>query len=382
MKKKLAGVTPLAKFSLWERLKEKRIPFSFDLELTARCNLDCSHCYINLPANDRAAQKSELTFDQVSRIADQAIKLGSLWCLLTGGEPLLREDFFDIYLMLKKKGFLVSLFTNACLLTEKHVELLKKYPPRDIEVTVYGVTRETYEKVTRRPGSFAVFGHGLDLLLKNNFRVRLKAMALKSNIDELPAIAAFCRQHTADFFRFDPLLHLRFDGNKKRNEDIRGERLSPGEIVALERGDTERAGFLQKHCDHFIFSPGGHHECQHLFYCGAGNSGFTISPEGYFRLCSSLWHPDCICDLKNYDLAEAWNNLVPRVRNLASSDPEFLEKCRSCPIVNLCLWCPAHAYLEHGRLDAWCEYFCQVAHTRAENLQASMFRAKKTKSIK
>ncbi len=368
MKKKFAESTRLAEFPLWDRLEGKRIPFSFDLELTARCNLDCRHCYINLPADDKAARKRELTIAQISQIADQAVELGVLWCLLTGGEPFLREDFFDIYLMLKKKGLLVSLFTNACLLTQKHVELFKKYPPRDIEVTVYGVTRETYEKITRRSGSFAVFRHGLDLLLKNNFRVRLKAMALKSNVDELPAIAAYCRRFTTDFFRFDPLLHLRFDGNMERNEDIRRERLSPGEIVALEQGDAERAGSLQKHRDHFIFAAGEHQECRHLFYCGAGNSGFTVGPEGHFRLCSSLWHPDCTCDLKKCALAEAWNSLVPRVRNLTSSDPDFLEKCCSCPIVNLCLWCPAHAYLEHGRLDAWSEYFCQVAHARARAL--------------
>lgn len=372
MRKKFAGVTPITKFPLWNRLEEKRIPFSFDLELTARCNLDCRHCYINLPAIDKETQKRELTFDQISQIADQAVGLGSLWCLLTGGEPLLREDFIEIYLMLKKKGLLVSLFTNACLLTQKHVKLFKKYPPRDLEVTVYGVTRGTYEKVTRRSGSFVVFRHGLDLLLKNHFHVRLKAMALKSNIEELPAIAAFCRQYTTDFFRFDPLLHLRFDGNKERNEDIRNERLSPGEIVALEQADAERAGSLQKHCDQYIFTSGERHACQHLFYCGAGNSGFTVSPEGYFRLCSSLWHPDCICDLKKSPLAEAWNDLVPRVRDLASLDPDFLGKCRSCPIVNLCLWCPAHAYLEHGRLDAWCEYFCQVAHARAIALKQSV----------
>jgi len=53
---------------------------------------------------------------------------------------------------------------------------------------------------------------------------------------------------------------------------------------------------------------------------------------------------------------------------LTSQNREFLEKCRACPLVNLCLWCPAHAHLESGRLDAWVEYFCRVAQARARGL--------------
>jgi radical SAM protein with 4Fe4S-binding SPASM domain len=369
MKKKFTTATSLPEFKMWDQLQKKRIPFSFDLEITARCNYDCRHCYINLPAGDRAAQKKELSIEQVGHIANQAVKLGALWCLITGGEPLLRKDFKEIYLLLKRKGLLVSVFTNACLITEEHITLFKKFPPRDIEVTVYGVTQETYEKVTRRSGSYAAFRRGLDLLLNNGIKVRLKAMALRSNVVELDAIAAFCRQYTKDYFRFDPLLHLRFDGDAARNREIVAERLAPEEIVRIEQADEERSESLKKNCEQLIFPEGEHRNCQHLFHCGAGNNNFAISYDGYFRLCSSLWHPDCVYDLKKGTLAEAWNTLVPRVRALTSTAPEFLEKCRSCPIVNLCLWCPAHAHLEHSRLDAWSDYFCRVAHSRADNLK-------------
>lgn len=370
MKKKFTAATVLPEFPLWNRLGEKRVPFSFDLEITARCNHDCRHCYINLLAGDRVAQKKELSLEQIGHIANQAIELGTLWCLLSGGEPLLREDFKEIYLLLKRKGVLVSVFSNACLVTDEHIALFKKYPPRDIEVTVYGATPETYERVTRFPGSFAAFRRGLDLLLQNGIKVRLKAMALRSNFNELSAMTAFCRQHTKDYFRFDPLLHLRFDGNTGRNREIVAERLTPEEIVAIEQADEERSESLLKNCEQLIFSEGDHQGCQHLFHCGAGQSGFAVSYDGYFRLCSSLWHPDCVYDLKKGTLAEAWKHFVPRVRAMTSATPEFLEKCRSCPIINLCLWCPAHAHLENGRLDAWSEYFCQVAHARAAAIRS------------
>jgi radical SAM protein with 4Fe4S-binding SPASM domain len=363
---------PLPEFALWEKMKNGRNRglVSFDLEITARCNNDCAHCYINLPAGDQAARKKELSLEQISNIADQAVEMGALWCLVTGGEPLLRPDFFDIYQNLKKKGLLVSVFTNACLVTKKHAEFFKKYPPRDIEVTVYGVTEKTYEKISRQPGSYGAFMRGLDLLMGLGVRLRFKTMALKSNLPELPEIARFCRERTKDYFRFDPQLHLRFDRDPVRNELIKSERLSPEEVVAVEKADDERFGALKKGCDKLIFSDSPAHLCDHLFHCGAGNGSFNLSYDGYFRLCSSLWNPATLYDLKKGTLKEAWREFVPKVREIRSKSKEFLDKCRKCGIINLCLWCPAHAYLESGKMDEVVDFFCCVAHAREAALKA------------
>lgn len=347
---------------------EGRKLVSFDLELTARCNNRCRHCYIDLPVNDKTAKKKELTLAEIDAIAGQAVEHGALWCLITGGEPLLREDFSEVYLCLKRKGLLLSVFTNATLIRKKHVDLFKRYPPRDIEVTVYGVTEKTYEAVSRVKGSFKAFMRGLDLLIKNNVRVRFKTMALRSNHHELPQISKFCRQRTKDYFRFDPHLHLRFDGDPERNREILSERLSPEQVVAVERADEERFGALEKSCDKLIFPEGVHLGCDHLFHCGAGNGSFSVSYDGYFRLCSSLWHPDCIYDLKKGTLKEAWEKFVPAVREMRSKNKKFLEKCRVCPIINLCLWCPAHAHLETGEMDAPVDAFCAIAHERRDAL--------------
>ena len=360
--------TSLPEFSLWEEMKNKRNVISFDLEVTARCNNNCRHCYINLPVHDKTDREKELSYNEIIKIADEAVSLGAFWCLITGGEPLLREDFSDIYTALKRKGLLLSVFTNAVLVNEKHIQLFKKYPPRDIEVSVYGVTKETYEKVTRIPSSFDAFMRGLDLLMDNGVRVRFKAMALRSNIHEMPEIARFCRDKTKDYFRFDPFLHLRFDGDPARNDDIRSERLSPEEIVALERSDPERFQSLEKGCDKLIVPEFSHINCNHLFHCGTGNGSFNVSYDGRFRLCSSLWHPDCVYDLRKGSLTEAWREFVPRVRDMRSNRNDFLETCRVCPIINLCLWCPAHAYLETGGLDGSADWFCRVAHERAKAL--------------
>ncbi len=365
------STAPLQDMTLWDKMAAHGSLFSFEMELTARCNNDCRHCYINVPAADASAKARELTASEIAALADEAVSLGALWCLLTGGEPLLREDFEEIYMLLKRKGLLVSLFTNAIPVTESTVRLLTRYPARDIEVTVYGVTKETYERVTRRPGSFDAFMRGLNLLLDSGIKVRLKAMAMRSNAHEMAAIAAFCRALTKDYFRFDPLLHQRFDGNPARNAEIRAERLSPDEVVAIEQGDPLRFLALQAGCDRLIVPAAAEQTC-HLFRCGAGKGSVVIGYDGQLRLCSSLWRPDTMYDLRTGSLSHAWHTFVRNVQQMTSDDAQFLATCSRCSLINLCLWCPAHAYLETGQMERRVESFCAVAHARAAALGVSI----------
>ena len=360
---------PLEALPLWEKMAGRRAVFSFDLELTARCNLDCRHCYINLPAGDRAAKRMELTAAEVARLGGQAASMGAIWCVLTGGEPLLRRDFEAIYRALKKTGLKVSVYTNATLVRPRHVRLFEALPPDDLEVTVYGATRETYERVTRTAGSFDAFRRGLDRLLAGGTRVRLKAMALRSNRHELGRIAEFCRGLTKGTFRFDPLLHLRLDRDPGRNRDIESERLGPREIAALERSDAERFGALLSRCGELIAPVPPSPECRHLFRCGAGQAGFAVGADGMFRLCLSLAHPACLYDLRAGSLVDAWERFVPAVRAMTTDRRDYLEKCGTCPVINLCLWCPAHAYLETGELDSPVDAFCRIARARADSLK-------------
>jgi len=367
MENEYTSRSSLPEFSLWKETENRRVPLYFDIDVTARCNNNCRHCYINLPASDREAEARELTTEEIRDLGREAASMGAVWCLISGGEPLIREDFPEIYMALKREGLLISVFTNACLVTDQHIELFKKYPPRDIEVSVYGVTEETYEAVTRKKGSFRAFMSGLNRLQDAGIDVRLKTMAIRSNVHELPEISEFCRERTGDFFRFDPLLHLRYDRDERRNAEIRSQRLTPEEVARIESADAEHLNALENTCKEAI--PPDHEDksfCNHLFHCGAGNHSFCIGYDGTFRLCSSLHHPDCIYDLRRGSLRDAWDRFVPEVKIMTSHNEEFMEKCRGCRYFNLCLWCPAHAYLEEGKMDTWVRYFCEIAHARAE----------------
>ncbi len=356
---------------LWSKMKQSSAPAAFTLELTARCNNDCRHCYVNLPVHDHQAQRQELTLAEIDRLTDEAVELGALWCLLSGGEPLLRSDFEEIYLRLRQKGLLLSLYTNATLIRPRHIKLLLEHPPREIEVTVYGVTQATYEAVTRVPGSFSQFQRGLQLLFDHQIPVRLKSMSLRSNVHEHQAIADFCRRHTKDYYRFDPFLNLRFDNNAKRNQEIVAERLTAEEIVALELADGARFDELRNKCSRNageVCTNG----CTHLFHCGAGLSTFDISYDGRFRLCLCLNAPGMTYNLRTGHLWEAWPAFVDQVRDARSDLPEYLTTCRSCPLRNLCYWCPAVSHLETGRLDTRIDYFCHLAHQRAAAIKTGL----------
>ena len=144
-------ITP-SDLPMWNKHSENRGIFSFTIELTDRCNFKCRHCYICEDAV--SARDKELSADEILAVAKDAVKRGALWCTLTGGEPLLREDFPEIYIGLKKLGLLVTVFTNGSLITEKHIELFKTYPPYCIEITVYGMSENTYERVTGIKNSY------------------------------------------------------------------------------------------------------------------------------------------------------------------------------------------------------------------------------------
>ena len=155
------------------RLAGRRYPFSGSFELTERCNLRCGHCYINQPAGSRAARARELTTSQVTGILDQIADAGCLYLLLTGGEALLRPDFEEIYLYAKRKGLLLTLFTNGTLLTPRLADFLAEWRPYALEITVYGATQDIYERVTGVPGSYAACMRGIELALARRLPLSL-----------------------------------------------------------------------------------------------------------------------------------------------------------------------------------------------------------------
>ena len=124
------------------RLAGRRLPLNGTIEVTRRCPLTCLHCYNNLPMGDGEARSRELDYDEHCRLLDELADAGCLWLLYTGGEIFARRDFLDIYTYAKKKGFLITLFTNGTLITERIADHLVAWRPFAIEITLYGLTKD------------------------------------------------------------------------------------------------------------------------------------------------------------------------------------------------------------------------------------------------
>ncbi len=353
----------LDRFPLWEKMKHEGYLSHVSMELTERCNNNCLHCYINLPANDEEAKKKEITFEEIREIADEAARMGCLSWHLTGGEPLLREDFPHIYLYLKKKGMRITLFTNATLINSDTANLFRKYPPQDIEVTIYGLSQKTYEAITRNPGSFDAFMQGINLLKQNGIQFTLKTAVLPQNFHEIKKMRDFAESFTEQPLGVVLKLNLssRFDGGSKRDQ-IKKLRLPPEKAMEILKQDEKRyRKDIEQFCQKFLKVP----QDEHLFSCGAGIGACHIGAYNNFQLCMLLRHPECVYSLREGSFKDAWEKFVPRMREIRVDNQKYQEKCQRCFLKSLCEQCPAWSWMEHGVLDEPIEYLCGIAHAEA-----------------
>ena len=232
---------------LHQRVLAERVPVNGTIEVTRRCPLGCVHCYNNLPMDDREARDGELTREEHCRILDEIAEAGCLWLLYTGGEVFARPDFLDIYTYAKRKGLLVSLFTNGTLITQAVADRLAEHRPFQIEITLYGRTAETYERITGVPGSYERCMRGIRLLTERGLPLRLKTMAITLNQHEIGEMKQFVQNDLGLEFRFDGMINCRIDCS----QSPLAVRLEPEQIVAFDLQDPKRVTEWKKFAERF-----------------------------------------------------------------------------------------------------------------------------------
>ena len=276
---------------LRSRIADQRIPIRGSLELTFRCNLRCAHCYVS-HGYSNASSKGELSYAEICNVVDQIVDEGCLWLLLTGGEPLLRPDFLDIYTYAKRKGLIVTLFTNGTLMTPHIADYLADLPPHKVEISLYGRTQQTYERVTGIPGSYDRCMRGIDLLLERNIPLDLKTVLITLNQHELDDIRTFT-EDLGMTFRFDPMINAGVDDVN----DPTVYRLSPEEIVQYDIDDEKRSTEFQKFCGTMSDLQ---FDQSSVYVCGAGVTAFNVDPYGKLSTCMMARTPSY--DLRQGDL--------------------------------------------------------------------------------
>ena len=344
--------------SLYLKSSQQRIPLNGSLEVTMRCNMRCEHCY--LPSAQRLGlPQAELTLPEIRRIFSEIADAGCLWLLLTGGEPFLRRDFLQIYDDAKHKGFITTIFTSGTLLTERIADHLAEWRPFSIEISLYGATQATYERVTGIPGSHSRCMRGIELLLERHLPLKLKSVLITLNQHELAQMKQFSENLGLEF-RFDPVINPRIDGSSHPTQF----RLSPEQIISIEAHDPFRARnwpILYEEFKNLDINT------RQMYTCGAGRSGFHIDAYGKLCLCLAARTPNY--DLRQGNFWQGWNRFFNDIIALEYS-PKF--GCTGCDLRPVCAQCPAMGLNELGDPEAQVPFLCQLAHLRHEAFDNKM----------
>ena len=347
-----------------KKVTQRRIPLSGTLALTHRCNLKCVHCYLGEQTSSSENLEKELDTTQWKHLIDEITEAGCLYLLITGGEPLLRDDFNDIYRHAKTNGLLVTLFTNGTLITENTLALFDELPPKTVEISLYGATRETYERITRVRGSYEKCIKNIRRLIDFKINVKLKTLLMRLNQHEFFDMENMAKAYGIKF-RFDSAVFPGIDGDRA---PLR-LRVDVEDAVEKEFSDHHR---LQQWKDYYMRMrdlP----VSDNLYPCGAGLTHFHIDPFGNLQPCLM------VTGLKynlingntniNSRFLTGWKKIIPRIREKKAGTD---NPCYTCEKRTLCSFCPAFFKLENGKEDLCSEYLCAMGQLRFEKINEAL----------
>ncbi len=337
--------------AFWERAAREHVPVSGQLDLTYRCGFRCIHCYAGAERDEAPGRtRPEMTTGEVLALLEEAVDAGCLNLLFSGGDPILRPDFPDVYRGARGLGLVVTVFTNGTLVSPRVLEALAGAPPHLVEVSLYGATPSTCEAVTSVPDAFGRCIDGVRRLLAAGLQVGLKAMVLRQTEAEIPAMADLARELGVPF-RIDPGVTARLDGDRTPLE----LRVEPGSAVALEVADAEAVRKLGDYFERVRKAPA----TDALYRCGAGRVGFHVDPWGELRPC--VYSRGIAFDARRLGFVEAWRRAGEAIAALRS-DPA--APCTACEARALCGCCPPQVTLETGSFDEPSQFLCELGRLR------------------
>lgn len=346
------------------RAYQERVPISATLELTSRCNLRCRHCYLGNQTEQHRKRDQERTTEQVLKSLNEWAEAGCLYLLITGGDPMMRKDFAVVYRHARELGMIVTVFCDGILVTDAIIELFRELPPRKVEISIYGATAETYETVTRVPGSHANAWKGIRRLHESGIRIALKTVYMTLNQDELSAMAA----QAADLgvpFRYDSAIFPCLPDNSSAPLDLR---VSPENIVANDLADpVRRRQWLDK-----IEKTAALPEDGRLYTCGAGATSFYSDPFGNLSPCLMTTHYRY--KQEGRDFREVWNGDLAEIRKKRKT---ARSSCLTGALRGACTHCPAFNFLETGDEEVESDYVRRTTQLRYEG--ALKFKEESTK---
>jgi len=333
----LEGDSLLALIAL--KAEQRRVPLNVHFEITYRCNQQCIHCYCVVPhGQEEEARKRELTYGEITQVLDDLAEMGALYLTLSGGEVLVRRDFFDIAAHAKDRGFVLRIFTNGMGLTEEQVRRIAVLEPMTVELSIFSADPAIHDSITRVSGAFDRVIRNVHRLKAHGLRVYLKTVVMKRN--------------------FAGLLNLRQLG---KNLDVFTHTFSC-EVSPGINGDPHRPSQYQlneEELSAYLASPAWKKELQPIPHeppegvarqtqtCGPAINGCCIDPYGNVFPCIAFRTP--LGNIRELRFKKLWYAPPPSIQDLLSVQRYAdLPECRSCGLVGFCNRCHGDNMLEQG----------------------------------
>lgn len=337
----------------------QKLAASGTFELTGRCNLSCKMCYIHKAENDSDALAKELPTSFWLDMVRQTQEAGTLTMLITGGEPLLRKDFREIYFACKQAGFLVSVNTNGTLLRDEDIAFFAQFPPVRLNVSLYGASAKTYEDLCGIGDMYARTTQNIRKLRTAGVPVKINYTVTPYNRADAAAIFSFGRevgapvQHTT--YLFPPVRACGGCCETQRlspQEAAECDLLCTQEKLSAEEFRRRCAAIVEGTAGFTVPDEDGLRDPSERIFCRAGTSSYWITYDGRLLPCGMLQEPTCT--LTDQPFAPAWRSL-----QAATDQIRMPAQCTACHLRPHCEVCAAVCYGENGEFSAVPQYICE-----------------------
>lgn len=335
-------------------------PANGSIELLPLCNMNCDMCYVHLTKKqlDEAGGRIH-TGKEWLEIGKQMVENGTLFLLLTGGEPLLHPDFKEIYLGLKKMGIIITINTNATLIDESWIEFFKQHKPRRINITLYGSSNETYERLCHYKNGFDKVINAIKLLQEADIPFKVGFSLARNNQEDAGKVLTLMREMDIPTTFDTYMLPATRERKLPYNEQAR---LGPVEAALtfahnLDCLDTEEN--VEEYVDKQLkmvedFVPGEEHEG--VMQCMAGRCSYTVNWQGEMHPCVILTSPSA--NVFEVGFKGAWDVIKD-----GCSKVRLYSGCSVCKLSPICRTCAASHLLESGSYSGKPEYMCTYTQT-------------------
>ena len=346
---------------LFRKASINKIPLSGTFELSPICNFSCKMCYVRRTMSQIKKEGKQIkNWTEWVTLAEQCKKEGTLYLLLTGGEPFLYPHFKELYLKLHSMGFLIAINTNGTLIDEQTVEWLKDAAPARINITLYGASAKTYKKICGEECGLQKTQKAIELLKTAGINVVINGSMIPENEKDMEDIIRYGKENNIftriSTYMFPPV---------RRESEIDDSRCSAEQSAELFirknrclLDDKQFIGFLknqQSKIGNKIFEEeeSWGSNLEHM-RCRAGRSTFWVSWEGIMTACGMMPFPIEVNPFqKPFD--QCWMELTNKVR-----EAKVLHECSKCDKKEICNPCAAMLYAENGDVNKKSQYLCDL----------------------